>query len=60
MWLAENPTFHSRTKLIEVHSHHVCQKIIEGHVKLFFKKTQVQVVGILTKALVKHFCYIIS
>ncbi|XP_031264166.1 uncharacterized protein LOC116122465 [Pistacia vera] len=49
--LASNPTFHARTKHIEVHYHFICEKIISKEIDLLYISTKDEVADIFTKAL---------
>lgn len=49
--LAENPTFHARTKHIEVHYHFIREKVLEGVIDLKYVQTTKQVADFLTKGL---------
>ena len=49
--LSRNPTFHARTKYVEIHHHFVCEKIEEGKIDLVFCGTQDMVANVLTKGL---------
>ncbi|KAD5961360.1 hypothetical protein E3N88_12833 [Mikania micrantha] len=52
--LAENPTFHARTKHIEVHYHFVREKVLTGDIALEYVDTNDQVADMLTKGLPVH------
>ncbi|KAI3513013.1 hypothetical protein L1887_20337 [Cichorium endivia] len=49
--LAENPTFHARTKHIEVHYHFIREKVLKGEIDLRYVRTENQVADSLTKSL---------
>jgi hypothetical protein len=49
--LSKNPTFHARTKHVEIHHHFVREKIEEGKIDLVFCGTQDMVADVLTKGL---------
>ncbi|KAI3789909.1 hypothetical protein L2E82_02715 [Cichorium intybus] len=49
--LAKNPTFHARTKHVEVHYHFIREKVLNGEIDLQYIKTSDQVADLLTKGL---------
>ena len=49
--LSRNPTFHVRTKHVEIHHHFVCEKIEEGKIDLVFCGTEDKVANVLIKGL---------
>lgn len=49
--LAENPTFHARTKHIEVYYHFIREKVLKGEIDLRYINTTDQVAYSLTKSL---------
>ncbi|KAI3513963.1 hypothetical protein L1887_12232 [Cichorium endivia] len=49
--LAENPTFHARTKHIEVHYHFIREKVLKDEIDLQYVNTTKQVADLLTKGL---------
>ena len=52
--LSRNPTFHARTKHVEIHHHFVREKIEEGKIDLVFCGTQDMVADNLTKGLTRE------
>ncbi|KAF2303067.1 hypothetical protein GH714_013211 [Hevea brasiliensis] len=56
--MTKNPTFHSRTKHIELRHHFICDLIAKEEIILKYCSTNEQLADILTKALSKEkFCY---
>ncbi|KAK1413456.1 hypothetical protein QVD17_35229 [Tagetes erecta] len=51
IYLANNPTFHARSKHIEVHYHFVREKVLEDKVDLKYVNTHHQVADVFTKSL---------
>lgn len=51
MAMSKNPSFHSRTKHIDVHHHFIRDLTTKGEIQLKFCGTNDQVADILTKAL---------
>ena len=51
IYLASNPTFHARSKHIEVHYHYVREKALSKDVEIKFIKTKDQVADMFTKFL---------
>ena len=51
IYLASNPTFHARSKHIEVHYHYVREKVLSKDVEIKFIKTKDQVADMFTKFL---------
>jgi hypothetical protein len=49
--LANNPIYHARTKLIEVHYHFIREKVLAKEINLIHVNTENQVADIFTKAL---------
>lgn len=49
--LAKNPVFYARTKHIEVHYHHIREKVLQEDIILTPVKTEDQVADIFTKGL---------
>ncbi|KAI3826790.1 hypothetical protein L1987_00846 [Smallanthus sonchifolius] len=49
--LAENPTFHARTKHIEVHYHFIREKVLNGEIDFKYVNTLEQVADMFTKSL---------
>jgi hypothetical protein len=49
--VVENPTFHARTKHIEVHHHFTGDKVLSGDIDLIHIDTNKQVVDVLTESL---------
>ena len=52
--LSRNPTFHARTKHVEIQHHFVREKIENGNIYLVFRGTQDIVVDVLTKGLTRE------
>ena len=52
--LSRNPTFHARTKHVEIQHHFVRKKIENGEIDLVFRGTQDMVADVLTKGLVRE------
>ena len=52
--LSKNPTFHARTKHVEIHHHFVRKKIEEDKIDLVFCGTQDMVADVLTKGLTRE------
>jgi hypothetical protein len=51
--LAKNPTFHARTKHIDIQHHYVRERLEDGNIELVYCNTNDMVADILTKALSK-------
>lgn len=49
--LVQNPTFHARTKHIELHYHLIHEKVLKGEIYLKYVKTENQVADSFTKSL---------
>ncbi|KAK9064178.1 hypothetical protein SSX86_015558 [Deinandra increscens subsp. villosa] len=52
--LAENPTFHARTKHIEVHYHFIREKVLRGEIDFKYINTLEQMADMFTKSLSKE------
>ena len=52
--LSRNPTFHARTKHVEIQHHFVHDKIENGDIDLVFRGTQDMVADVLTKSLTRE------
>ena len=52
--LSKIPTFHARTKHIEIHYHFIPEKIEDGKIDLVFCRTQDMVADVLTKRLTRE------
>ncbi|KAM0065667.1 putative RNA-directed DNA polymerase [Helianthus debilis subsp. tardiflorus] len=52
--LAENPTFHARTKHVEVHYHFIREKVLLGEINFEYVNTHDQTADMFTKALTKE------
>ena len=56
--MTKNPTFHSRTKHIELRHHFIRDLVAKEEIALKYCSTEEQLADILTKALSKEkFCY---
>ena len=49
--LAENPTFHARTKHIEIHYHFIREKVLQEELDMRYVRTTEQLADCLTKGL---------
>ena len=49
--MANSPIFHARKKHIEVHYHHVQEKVLASEIDLVYVGTQEQVADIFTKSM---------
>jgi len=52
--LTEDPTFHARTKHIDIQHHFIRERVAAGHVKLIYEPMETLIADIMTKALSRN------